>query len=70
METPELKPCPFCGSESLEVVSCPKGRAQITYRIQCIKCGSRGPVTRTRVFAGSQWNARTEVKAEEKGATG
>lgn len=61
-ETPELKPCPFCGSENLY-----HAKAHKSHRIECANCGACGP-SRPNAHAVEDWNAalRAEVKAEEK----
>ena len=64
METPELKPCPFCGSdENLEVQDGPYPF------ILCKPCGAYGPSGEDVADAYRRWNRRAEVKAE-KGAEG
>lgn len=66
METPELKPCPFCGSET--VIIDQDGRDDPLCWALCDECGSCGAIERGISDAAKAWNARAEVKAE-KGAT-
>ncbi len=63
METPELKPCPFCGSPDVRTVRAlsPRGRS-----VYCGQCEAEGPHGRSDGKAVELWNAalRAEVKAE------
>lgn len=57
METPELKPCPFCGSDRLRI---------FPSFVVCDKCAAMGP-DRTGERSGIElWNTRAEVKAESR----
>lgn len=51
----ELKPCPFCGSDDLEiyheVVGC-------HYYVTCRDCGSSGAIYYTPEQAAHAWNRR------------
>ena len=64
--SPGAAPCPFCGSQSLELVSAPAGpRNRILY-IACQSCAAHGPIVNDtrdgegpRVPAAEQaWNSR------------
>lgn len=55
-ETPELKPCPFCGS--VEMLS-----MREALFITCDGCIVHGPSGETREDAIARWNTRAEVKA-------
>lgn len=59
METLELKPCPFCGSENRYIPVLNDGRA-----VQCLYCYAMGPIVETSKLATEKWNARAEVKAD------
>ena len=54
----EIKPCPFCGSNSLIIES-----NNSYFRINCGKCECHGPKEDTYEKAISAWNRRAE---EEK----
>lgn len=58
MKTPELKPCPFCGSVNLKI---------FPSFVACAKCDGMGPDKTADKTAIEKWNTRVEVKAEEKG---
>ena len=62
METPELKPCPFCGSDRVQIL----GRGSEPYYVNCKACDAEGPVEYNETAAVKSWNTRAEVKAEEK----
>ena len=51
----ELKPCPFCGSESLFADIDDDG-----FYIECNGCLARSPVANTQAEAEMRWNRRTE----------
>lgn len=58
METPELTPCPFCGSDHVRVFSgiiAPRG-----FRVWCEQCHTEGPLQPTRNEAAAKWNARAD----------
>jgi len=49
----ELKPCPFCGGEQVEMYS----PFQDVYRVVCI-CGACGALSHTQEKAAAAWNRR------------
>ncbi len=55
----KLKPCPFCGSDEVEITS------EIIYTerflIQCQNCCSQGPEERKKEIAIEKWNERVEL---------
>ena len=53
----ELKPCPFCGSESIAANQHKMFGADVRYTIKCVRC--MGEMTRTtKKKAESAWNRR------------
>lgn len=60
MNTPELSPCPFCGSDGEELGICadpdmPKSPAR---RIQCYWCNVEAPFHPSEADAIAAWNTR------------
>ena len=60
----KLKPCPFCGSESISLEEA--GRNTDVWFIQCEYCGATFPHFDSKEEAMFVWNTRTEVKDDEK----
>lgn len=55
-----LKPCPFCGSESIAANQHKMFGADVRYTIKCMKC--MGEMTRTtRKKAIEAWNRRADT---------
>lgn len=54
---PELKPCPFCCSSSLELSSNGIGNHFVT----CLECGAEGPAAASDELAKILWGNRPEV---------
>lgn len=59
----ELKPCPFakCKSNNVHVADYGSGDS---WAVECLRCGCRGPVRRTKGMAIKDWNLRIK---EQKG---
>lgn len=53
-ETPELKPCPFCGSEDVHADK----NTEETFLMQCESCFSEGPEADSVPNALEKWNRR------------
>ena len=51
----EPKPCPFCGSKSLE--TCPTNHSRARW-YRCMICGTEGPVGGSDIDAHKRWNQR------------
>lgn len=68
METPELKPCPFCGTfDALSVEERYSRNGKSVHWVECARCDTGGPTARDSGYQATRlWNARAEVKAEEK----
>jgi Lar family restriction alleviation protein len=49
---PELKPCPFCGSEKVSVVT------NYQSAVECAKCMANGPLDMSIAVAVKEWNTR------------
>lgn len=56
-ETPNLKPCPFCGSDK---VSVHYDEDDDTYSVYCSECGASGALGDTEAAAIKVWNERAE----------
>ena len=52
VETPELRPCPFCGSINLGV------KLGVPLNVRCLDCETDGPHAGTRQEAIAKWNIR------------
>lgn len=64
-EGTELKSCPFCGSDNVEVESRTVknlGRNENTFAVVCQDCGARGSVTWGIQSAVYDWNQRVARK--------
>lgn len=55
MPESELNPCPFCGSENLQVAS-----AMGEWRVSCVECDASVAMKPTREKAVAAWNQRTD----------
>lgn len=56
-----LKPCPFCGSEDVEI--CNSGEY---FYCHCWKCNAMGPDADTRQWGLEAWNNRPNENEDEK----
>ena len=70
MEKVELKPCPFCGSTRLKIVSKHNGRYHYTgthsATVRCCKCHARGGTVSCKVEESYHCaNKETEQRAVE-----
>ena len=52
-EMPELKPCPFCGSDEFDVCE-----LQGDYWVECVECECRSSVCDDEEEAATAWNRR------------
>jgi len=55
-DTPQLKPCPFCGSDNLK-----SGGDDKIVGTWCMNCQSQGP---NHYVTGQDWNTRTPPKVK------
>lgn len=57
----ELKPCPFCGDDEIEIVSKYDEKLRNVYhRVYCYGCGASIPGHLHVQIAISRWNRRAE----------
>lgn len=56
----DLKPCPFCGGDDLELAQEDMGPDGWTFVIECHDCFARGPDGWRRKEAEEAWNTRHE----------
>lgn len=61
----ELKPCPFCGSDSIT-----NHDTLIGYSVGCDKCGAVAAHCATEAESISAWNTRTSIQQAESGPVG
>jgi Lar family restriction alleviation protein len=63
-----LKPCPFCSSSDKQ----PGFKSPLTdggwLLIECLNCGTTGPIRKTIKQAEAAWNRRIEPKAKRSPA--
>ena len=52
--TPKLQPCPFCGSEKVQVIA----KADNSSHVRCNECGATSGNFLTPIAASHQWNRR------------
>ncbi len=53
-----LKPCPFCGSDDLDVATADS--ADVLWSVWCEDCGAEGPNEPTVPAAEMSWNNRED----------
>lgn len=57
-----LKPCPFCGHETVEIL----GRGDVHWgRCDAIDCGTAGPIRHVEADAIAAWNRRAHAPPTE-----
>lgn len=54
-----LKPCPFCGSNEVQLYVC-LNEIKTAYVVQCIDCGASSAYMYSRKDAIEMWNRRNE----------
>jgi len=64
MPEPELKPCPFCGRVSPDVVMTGDGHE---HWVQCAVCDALGPIGLTEEEAVLRWSTRPEPEEATRG---
>jgi len=64
MTSPDLKPCPFCGSEAEKIIRRPVENGLPEYIIRCtgIRCGAEVVGWMVDVTAIKAWNTREDNK--------
>lgn len=66
MTTPELKPCPYCGSiESVVFTWLQITQSDTCVVVRCANCGVQGPRKRTNIAAAKAWNLLVSAVALE-----
>lgn len=50
------RPCPFCGSENIELSGCRK------FWMECLQCGGEGPIHNSQQEAIDAWNGKAKDK--------
>ncbi len=66
-EVVELLPCPFCGSDDVDLTSYAEGHGT-TYRVEC-ECDVQG-IQNDAIAAIALWNTRTPTPVERQGGEG
>ena len=57
----KLKPCPFCGSEDVDIVKMYPDKWNVTFlRGGCEHCGGKGPNKMKHADAVRAWNRRAQ----------
>lgn len=64
----KLKPCPFCGSENLEIAI--NSIMVNPYYVWCFDCNAIGPDEKTKTKAIKKWNARANESSKNVDAIG
>ena len=59
----ELKPCPFCGSENIDLIA----HHKIVVFVQCDNCGATFPDFDSKEEAIKAWNTRTQKEVNNNG---
>lgn len=55
----ELKPCPFCGTDSIDAIQYACHDKTGRWSVDCLQCGTEGPSTlEGMATAAKLWNAR------------
>jgi hypothetical protein len=57
MTAPKLKPCPWHPANSYEHIAYTWGKMGFGY-VECLVCGSHGPIAATKSAAIKAWNRR------------
>lgn len=52
----QLKPCPFCGGNNVELVN-----GDISFWINCVDCFTEGPLAEIEEQAKDKWNTRAST---------
>ena len=60
MEEVKLKPCPFCGSGDVEIITLQHPRYAESYAVECLDCGVMTWPTISIDAAAKVWNRRAE----------
>lgn len=56
----ELKPCPFCGYKSVEILEDDNEYLYYRFFTQCQKCGAGAKRGHTEEDAAKEWNRRAD----------
>ena len=68
MSKSALKPCPFCGSDDLDLMETDSGVGGLNgwYYVTCWCCGADGGKEETKKKAKMVWNLRHNRKEDEQ----
>ena len=58
MSSEGLKPCPYCGGQTLYSKHDPTVLTEFEYWVECLTCGARGPDRDHHGSAEDAWNKR------------
>lgn len=61
---PELKPCPFCGSDDIRIGKYGDSEFGYDYGVLCYSCQSHTRYTENKKEAVEAWNRRTNNAAK------
>lgn len=61
---PKLDPCPFCGSDHVEIVRAPTYSDKV---VECQHCFARGPISVNECYIIEWWNKGLLKKKDDDG---
>ena len=62
----DVKPCPFCGEERVNIKTSTYPNRDNEYTIVCWSCAAEGGWAKTTTGARRNWNMRTEKKRRKE----
>lgn len=63
MTAPDLKPCPFCGTDKVAV--CQSERTDPVFWVECIRCNAEAQPSTDKAKAIAAWNRRATPDATD-----